>query len=63
MSRLPLRVLVSGNYLIMYEVKEEINLIEIDKIYHSKQNYIKRMFPDFQYNLDEEDLEQDFDYE
>ncbi|MCL2054107.1 MAG: hypothetical protein FWG90_06680 [Oscillospiraceae bacterium] len=47
----------------MYEVKEEINLIEIDKIYHSKQNYIKRMFPDFQYNLDEEDLEQDFDYE
>ena len=48
----PSRVLVSGSYIIFYEVKESEKFVEILNIFHSKQNYIKTLFPDYEYETD-----------
>jgi plasmid stabilization system protein ParE len=42
----PFRALVSGRYVIIYEIDESANLVEILNVFHGKQNYIKTLFPD-----------------
>ena len=49
------RVLISGQYVIFYEVNETDNIVNIINIFHSKQNYIRKLFPDFEYDIDEEE--------
>jgi plasmid stabilization system protein ParE len=52
----PARILVSGQYIIFYRVIESENLIKILRVFHGMQNYIKKLFPDYKYDIDEEDF-------
>ena len=51
----PYRLIVSGNYLVFYEVNKNDNLIDVIRIIHSKRNYTKILFP----NYDNEDDDAD----
>ncbi|MCL2055488.1 MAG: type II toxin-antitoxin system RelE/ParE family toxin [Oscillospiraceae bacterium] len=53
------RILVREQYLIFYEVNEDTDIVNIVNVFHSKQNYINKLFPGFQYeyDIDEENLE------
>jgi plasmid stabilization system protein ParE len=42
----PFRALVSGRYIVFYEVDESAGLVSILNVFHHKQNYIKTLFPD-----------------
>ncbi|MCL2053582.1 MAG: type II toxin-antitoxin system RelE/ParE family toxin [Oscillospiraceae bacterium] len=55
----PVNMLISGKYLVFYEIEEDAKLIKIISVLHSKQDAVKKRFPDFQYDydIDEEDLE------
>ena len=53
----PVHMLVSGNYLIFYEINERAKLVEILNIIHSKQDAIRKLFPDFEYDIDEDDYD------
>jgi plasmid stabilization system protein ParE len=47
----PVRYLVSGNYLVFYEIGSEC--VEVKRIIHGKRDYINILFPDHDFESDE----------